>query len=112
MKIVDAKPLSPFRLELRFNNNEVGAVGLSHLAGRGVFEAWNVPGMFESVSVTDEGAVRWPGDIDLCPDALYLQMTGKRPDEIFPALHDQTAQRIAPENKHGRMGRLSRCEFN
>jgi hypothetical protein len=89
MKIIDAKPLPNFYLELRFDNGEIGTVDLSSLAGRGVFEAWNVPGVFESVSVTDEGAVRWASDIDLCPDALYLRMTGKQPEQIFPALHNQ-----------------------
>jgi len=24
--------------------------------------------------------------VDLCPDALYMQLTGKRSDEVFPAL--------------------------
>ncbi len=86
MKIIDAKALPNFRLTLRFDNGESGVVDLSSLVGRGVFEAWNVPAVFESVSVTDEGAVRWPGDIDLCPDSLYLQMTGKKPEEVFPAL--------------------------
>ena len=86
MKIIDAKALPSFRLGLRFDNGESGEVDLSALAGRGVFEAWNVPMVFESVVITDEGAVRWPGDIDLCPDSLYLQMTGKKPEEVFPAL--------------------------
>jgi hypothetical protein len=27
----------------------------------------------------------------LCPDARYLQMTGKTPQEVFPALNGQTA---------------------
>jgi Protein of unknown function (DUF2442) len=86
MKIVDAKPLLNFCLQLHFDNGEIGVADLSHLTGRGVFAAWNVPELFQSVSVTDEGAVRWPGDIDLCPDALYLRMTGKQAAEIFPAL--------------------------
>jgi hypothetical protein len=91
MKIIDAKPLANFRLEILFDQGASGTVDLADLAGHGVFDAWNVPGIFEAVSVTDEGAVRWPGDIDLCPDALYLRMTGKRVDEIFPALNDQAA---------------------
>ena len=86
MKIIDAKALPGFRLGLRFDTGESGVVNLSALAGRGVFEIWNVPAAFESVSVTDDGAVRWTGDIDLCPDSLYLQMTGKKPDEVIPAL--------------------------
>ena len=26
------------------------------------------------------------GTIDLCPDAMYMRLTGKSPDEVFPAM--------------------------
>jgi Protein of unknown function (DUF2442) len=89
MKIIDVKPWPDFRLELWFEHGETGMVDLSSLAGKGVFDAWNVPGVFESVKVTAAGAVEWPGELDLCPDALYLQMTGKKPEEVFPALQSR-----------------------
>jgi hypothetical protein len=82
MKIVQAKPLANFRLELAFDDGEGGIVDLSHLAGHGVFEAWNKPNTFESVRITEFGAVEWPGEIDLCPDSLYLKLTGKLPPEM------------------------------
>ena len=86
MRITTAKPLAAFRLELKFDNGETGVVDLSSYVGQGVFAAWERPGVFENVAVTSEGAVDWPGEIDMCPDALYLRMTGKRPEDIFPAL--------------------------
>ncbi|MEX2091103.1 MAG: DUF2442 domain-containing protein [Pirellulales bacterium] len=86
MKITQAKPMPEYRLELRFDSGESGVVDLSSFAGRGVFVAWDEPGIFERVSITDQGAVEWPGEIDLCPDALYLRMTGKKAEEVFPAL--------------------------
>ena len=61
MKIIDAKALPNFRLNLQFDNGESGVVDLSSLVGRGVFEAWNVPSVFESVSVTDEVQCVGPG---------------------------------------------------
>jgi hypothetical protein len=88
MRIVSAKPLTEFRLELRFDSGEAGVVDLSTFAGRGVFRAWNQPGVFERVAVTSEGAVEWPGEIDLCPDALFLRMTGRQPEELFPTLRE------------------------
>jgi hypothetical protein len=91
MRIVAAKSLSGFQLQLQFDNGESGVVDLSALAGRGVLAAWNTPGVFDRVTVTDDGAVEWPGEIDLCPDALYLQMTGKAAEEVFPALRDSAA---------------------
>ena len=91
MRIIDAKALPQFRMELRFDNGETGVVDLSSFAGRGVFETWNVPGVFEDVLVTDDGAVQWPGEIDLCPDALYLRMTGISAEEVFPALRGRVS---------------------
>ncbi len=91
MRIIDAKPIANFRLELRFDNGETGIADLSSLAGRGVFEAWNVQGVFEAVSITDQGAVAWPGELDLCPDSLYLRMTGKSAEQVFPELRDQVS---------------------
>jgi hypothetical protein len=30
-------------------------------------------------------------DIDICPDAMYLQLTGKSPEEVLPALRSAPA---------------------
>jgi hypothetical protein len=84
MKIIDAKPLANFRVQLMFDSGEAGIVDLAHLAGHGVFEAWNLPEVFEAVKVTDYGAIEWPGEIDLCPDSLYLRMTGRLPGDLQP----------------------------
>jgi hypothetical protein len=89
MRIISAKPLRKFCLEIRFNNGDSGVVDLSSLAGRGVFAEWNRPGVFEQVEVTSEGAVEWPGEIDLCPDSLYLRMTGQQPQDLFPNLRER-----------------------
>jgi hypothetical protein len=89
MRITTARPLPSFQLELHFENGETGVVDLSSFAGRGVCATWNTPGVFEQVAITDEGAVEWPGGIDFCPDALYLRMTDRRPEEIFPVLGDR-----------------------
>ncbi len=86
MKVVDAKALLKFKLLVRFDDGVSGEIDLSELAGRGVFAAWLQPEIFAQVRVTDSGAVEWPGEIDLCPDSLYLRLTGKAPEEIFPAL--------------------------
>jgi hypothetical protein len=91
MKIARASALPGYNLELQYESGESGVVDLSGLVGRGVFSAWNDPSLFDAVRVTEEGAVAWPGELDLCPDALYLQMTGKAPQEVFPLLSGQTA---------------------
>ncbi len=85
-KPVEVKALPDYRLWLRYVDDVEGEVNLSHLAGRGVFAAWDDYQVFEKVHIGASGAIAWNDDIELCPDALYLQITGKTPEEVFPKL--------------------------
>ena len=85
-KAVEARPLSGYRIWLRYDDGVEGEVDVSHLAGRGVFKAWTDRAVFEGVHVDRSGAVTWNENIDLCPDALYLRLTGKAVEELFPKL--------------------------
>ena len=85
-RIASAIPLKGYTLQLTFRDGEVGTVDLSDLAGRGVFEIWRDLTVFQSVEVTPAGELRWIGDVDLCPDAMYLRMTGKSPEQEFESL--------------------------
>lgn len=91
MKIIKSKPLSGYRVELEFDDGTRGVVDLSSYAGVGVFQAWLKPGFFEQVTITNLGALAWPGDLDLCPDALYLKLTGKSVEAVFPSIGHQPA---------------------
>ena len=71
---------------LKFSDGVEGAVDLSDLAGRGVFSAWADRNVFTAVHTEEGGGIEWPGEIDMCPDALYLRLTGKSVDEVFPSL--------------------------
>lgn len=86
MKITELSPRNGYRLYLRYEDNARGEVDLSSYVGKGVFSAWSAPGAFEQVQLSELGHPRWPGEIDLCPDALYLSLTNKRPEDIFPVL--------------------------
>jgi hypothetical protein len=85
-KVEDVKPLLGYKLRLRYSDGTEGVVDLSHLAGKGVFAAWQRAGAFEAVSIGASGEIRWGDAIDLCPDALYMQLTGKSPEDVFPNL--------------------------
>jgi hypothetical protein len=85
-RIVEVRPSDGYRIWLRFSDGAEGEVDLSDLAGRGVFAAWAEPNVFKAVRVEEGGGIEWPGEIDMCPDALYLRLTGKAVDEVFPGL--------------------------
>ena len=86
MRLVEVQPRAKFRLWLRYSDGVQGEVALSDLAGRGVFTCWNQPGAFERVRIGSGGEVVWEAGVDLCPDMLYMRLTGKRPEQMFPAL--------------------------
>ena len=73
---------SEYRIWLRYSDGAAGEVDLSHLAGRGVFAAWNEPGYFKKVHIAPHRAIAWDDDLELCPDALYMELTGKSFDEL------------------------------
>ena len=47
------------------------------------FAAWDDLEFFESVYISPHGSIAWSEDIELCPDSIYLELTGKTPEEIF-----------------------------
>jgi hypothetical protein len=83
---VEVTPLPGYKLHLRYADGVAGDVDLSHLVGQGVFALWNDPAAFAQAELGSGGEVRWSDDVDLCPDALYMEITGKSPEELFPAL--------------------------
>ena len=91
IKLTDVQALPGYKLRLRYADGAAGEVDLSHLVGKGVFRLWNDPEAFSRVSIGSGGEVCWSGNVDLCADALYLEMTGKRPEDVFPGLGKATA---------------------
>jgi len=84
MKVVKAEALPEFRLRVRFEDGVEGTADLSRFAGKGVFRIWDEPGTYESVRVGTSGEVEWTDEVAICPDSLYLEITGKPIEEIFP----------------------------
>jgi hypothetical protein len=86
VKPVEVRAEEDYRLWLRYEDGSEGTVDLSDLAGRGVLATWTDPTVFEAVQISESGAIEWPGGLDLCGDALYMRLTGKSPEEVFPTL--------------------------
>ena len=78
IRITNAIAEPGYVLWLSFTDGSEGRVNLAHLVGPGVFAAWQDARVFEQVRVDPKTrTVCWPGDIDLDPDVLYAQATGK-----------------------------------
>ena len=88
-RISTVKVLRDYRLELSFDDGVCGKVDLSELVGKGVFAMWSDRHAFEQVQIGSGGELVWGDRIDLCPDALYLKATGKKPEDLFPALRPE-----------------------
>jgi hypothetical protein len=68
--VIEVNAIAALAIRVQFADGTVGKVQFeqSHLTG--VFEALKDPLVFQQVHV-DGGAVAWPGDLDLAPDAMY-----------------------------------------
>ena len=82
--LTSIEALLDYRLKLRFDDGVEGVVDLSAEVGKGVFAAWKDVEHFKRVWIGEFGGPVWDGEIDLCPDALYMAVTGKTVEEMFP----------------------------
>ena len=83
IKPVDVAALDGYKIWIKFEDGAEGKLDLSRHAGRGVFKAWENREFFENVRITSYHAVCWGKDLDMCPDALYMELTGKNLDELL-----------------------------
>jgi Protein of unknown function (DUF2442) len=75
--VVEVKPEPHYRLFVRFKDGVAGHVQLRAEDLTGALASLRDEQFFERVFI-DYGAVAWPGEIDLAPDAMYAQITGRR----------------------------------
>lgn len=71
--VVAVRPLPAYRLSVQFADGTCGEVDVSKFIFgpmSGVFEPLRDPTRFAEVGI-DHGAVTWPGELDLAPDAMY-----------------------------------------
>lgn len=74
--VIDVKAIAPLTLHVKFSDGTVGKVQFEQSHLKGVFEALIDPDVFQQVHI-DGGAVTWPGDVDLAPDAMYLAIRAR-----------------------------------
>jgi len=82
---VKVKALSNYKIGLSFSDGTNGEVDLSHLKKNEAFKVWNEPGVFEKVFIAEGGrCVAWNDVLELCPNALYLEVIKKTYEEYAP----------------------------
>ena len=81
--VVEVKPEPHYCLFVRFKGGATGRVRLRPEELTGVLAPLRDERFFEQVFI-DYGAVVWPGEIDLAPDAMYAQVASQR-DELQQA---------------------------
>lgn len=86
VKLNAVTALAGYKLYLEYDDGVKGEADLSHLAGKGIFTAWNDPAVFEAVTVGAHGEIRWTEELEFCADSMYLEITGKRAEDLFPNL--------------------------
>ncbi len=72
-RVIQVHILPDYRLFVKFVDGTAGEVDLSRLVlgdEAGIFAALRDPALFAEAYV-EYGAVMWPGEIDLAPDAMY-----------------------------------------
>lgn len=75
-RVAAVRVLSGFRLHVRFNDGLEGEIDMArevHAADAGVFAELADPDRFAQARI-EFGAVTWPGEIDLAPDAMHTEI--------------------------------------
>ena len=71
-RVLEAMPQEGHRLLLHFDNGETRLFDATVLLDKKPFRSLINPEFFSLVTVK-RGTIEWPGDIDYCPDTLYIQ---------------------------------------
>ena len=74
--VVEVKPQPGYRLFVRFKDGMAGVVQLRREDLTGALAPLSDVQFFEQVYI-DCGAVAWPGEIDLAPDAMYAEVASQ-----------------------------------
>lgn len=86
---VEIKALTDYKIWIRYSDGIQGEVDLSHLAGKSLFSLWNDYNAFLDVHIGSDGQIAWSDKIDICPDSIYMKITGRSPEQLFPNLEKE-----------------------
>ena len=88
-RITALNVLEHYRVWLRFDDDVEGQVDFSIKPRTGVFAPWDDYEFYRQARLGEQGRnLTWPGELDFCVDALWLQLTGKQREDLFPDLRN------------------------
>lgn len=74
-KVISVQTKPEYTLVLKFDDGVQGEVSIADRLFGPMFEPLKDPEFFAQVTVDEFGAICWPNDVDLAPDALYQRVT-------------------------------------
>jgi hypothetical protein len=77
--------LSGFRIRVAYSDGTEGVIDLSADVGRGVFAPLADEEFFQTVHIGRFGQIAWSEDLEICPDAAYLEISGRTATEVAHA---------------------------
>ena len=78
---IQVSPLSGERISVIFSDGLEGVIDMSSSVGRGVFAPLADPEVFARVHIGDRGQIAWDEEMEICPDAAYLEVAGQSAGE-------------------------------
>jgi hypothetical protein len=82
-KPIAVHALPGYRIHLNYDDGVEGDVDLSAYVAEGPFGPWSDAAFFERVEIGPHREIRWSDEIELCPDAMYMKITGMTPEQYF-----------------------------
>lgn len=89
-KAIEVRPLTDYRLLLKFNNGEIKIYDAKPLIKGDWFGQLSDPGFFRTVHIAGL-SVEWAGGQDVCPDDLYDSSIPLNSPEATEPEPDETA---------------------
>ena len=84
---IAVKPLSDYRIWIKYSDGAEGEVDFSYLAGKGVFSFWNDYRNFEKVYISEAGAIAWSANIEVRLDAtVHRNIRQANLEILFPSV--------------------------
>ena len=104
IRVVEAIPLQKYRVWVRFADGVEGEDDLAHLADKGVFHSWDVPGVWEGMRVARHRLVWKPAHsashIDVSNESMYMRVAGITWEELGSVRFARAALRRLTERVH------------